>query len=200
MSTPETSRIDPAMLELFQAEMDTHIPVLDQGLLALEKNQAGAREIEAMMRAAHSIKGAARIVGIEQAVRVSHVMEDCFTGAKEGRIALSSEAVDVLLQGVDILQRICASAGGSTITETSLAELLAQLTSLKNGEPPAPRTGTEPAATTSSGSAQLVAATVRRDEPGITLPAVFDDASVMSIRREMLDTLALRPGRIYLDF
>jgi len=70
MATFDLSQLDPAMLELFQAEMDTHIPVLDQGLLALEKGQAGDREIEAMMRAAHSIKGAARIVGIEPAVRV----------------------------------------------------------------------------------------------------------------------------------
>jgi two-component system sensor histidine kinase and response regulator WspE len=200
MSTPETSQIDPAMLELFQAEMDTHIPVLDQGLLALEKNQAGAREIEAMMRAAHSIKGAARIVGIEPAVRVSHVMEDCFTAAKEARIALNSDAVDVLLQGVDALQRICSPAGGATIREASLAELLARLTSLKNGEPAAPAAATEPTPAAVWGSAQLVAATVHRDEPGITLPAVFDDASIASLRREMLDTLALGPRRIHFDF
>jgi anti-anti-sigma regulatory factor len=46
----------------------------------------------------------------------------------------------------------------------------------------------------------LVAAAVRRDEPGITLPAIFDDASSSLIRREILDTLALRPGHIHLDF
>src|SRR5262249_59181440 len=97
MSASESPQIDPAMLELFQAEMDTHIPVLNEGLLALEKGQAGAKEIEAMMRAAHSIKGAARIVGIEPAVRVSHVMEDCFTAAKESRITLTSDNREGLL-------------------------------------------------------------------------------------------------------
>ncbi|HEX4797124.1 MAG TPA: Hpt domain-containing protein, partial [Humisphaera sp.] len=85
MSASGSFEIEPAMLELFQAEMDTHIPVLNEGLLALEKNQAGGREIEGMMRAAHSIKGAAKIVGIEPAVRVAHAMEDCFTAAKESR-------------------------------------------------------------------------------------------------------------------
>ena len=30
------------------------------------------------MRAAHSLKGAARIVGLDAAVRVAHAMEDCF--------------------------------------------------------------------------------------------------------------------------
>src|SRR3954466_6162554 len=107
LGTFDASKLDPAMLELFQAEMDTHIPVLNEGLLALEKGQAGDREIEAMMRAAHSIKGAAKIVGIEPAVRISHAMEDCFTAAKEKTVVLSSDAVDTLLQGVDALQRIC---------------------------------------------------------------------------------------------
>src|SRR5512136_1847206 len=100
------ANVDPALLELFQAEMDTHIPVLSQGLLELEKGRGGEQEIAGMMRAAHSIKGAARIVGIEAAVRLAHAMEDCFTAAKEARIRLTSEAVDVLLQGVDALQRI----------------------------------------------------------------------------------------------
>jgi two-component system sensor histidine kinase and response regulator WspE len=98
MGTFEAFQIDPAMLELFQAEMDAHIPALNQGLLALEKSEAGARELEAMMRAAHSIKGAARIVGIEPAVRIAHVMEDCFTAAKDKRIELCSDSMDVLLQ------------------------------------------------------------------------------------------------------
>src|SRR5215469_15699425 len=125
------SQIDPSMLELFQAEMDTHIPVLNEGLLALEKGQAGSREIEGMMRAAHSIKGAARIVGIEPAVRVAHAMEDCFTAAKENRISLTSDAVDVLLVGVDALQRICSPAASEPIDEPALADLLKKLAHLK---------------------------------------------------------------------
>jgi len=196
----DSPQIDPAMLELFQAEMDTHIPVLNEGLLALEKGQAGAQEIEAMMRAAHSIKGAARIVGIEPAVRVSHVMEDCFTAAKNGQIALSSEAVDTLLEGVDALQRICSPASGDPLTESSLAGLIQALTTLKSGQIPvktahAPQENVEAVETRS-----LVAATVHRDEPSVTLPAVFDERTSESLRRELLDTLSLGPARIELDF
>src|SRR4029079_5383044 len=124
MGTFEAFQIDPAMLELFQAEMDAHIPALNQGLLALEKSEAGARELEAMMRAAHSIKGAARIVGMDPAVRIAHVMEDCFTAAKDKRIELSSDSMDVLLQGVDALQRVCSPQEGAALTEAALQELL----------------------------------------------------------------------------
>ena len=36
------------------------------------------------MRAAHSLKGAARIVGLTVGVRVAHAMEDCFVAAQQG--------------------------------------------------------------------------------------------------------------------
>src|SRR3970040_83853 len=88
---------DPALLELFRAELDTHIPVLSDGLLAIEKGLAHEQTVAGMMRAAHSIKGAARIVGLEKAVRLAHAMEDCFTAAKDQQIVLKSAAVDVLL-------------------------------------------------------------------------------------------------------
>jgi chemotaxis protein histidine kinase CheA len=130
--------VDPALLDLFRAEMDAHVPVLSQGLLALEKGRAGDKDLEGMMRAAHSIKGAARIVGIEAAVRVAHVIEDCFSAAQGHRIALSSEAVDVLLQGVDALQRICSPQADSAMTEPSIQALLDRITAVRDGRPSPP--------------------------------------------------------------
>src|SRR5947199_10861084 len=59
-----------------------------------------------MMRAAHSIKGAARVVSVEPAVSVAHVMEDCFVEAQKGALTLLPADVDVLLRGVDLLGKI----------------------------------------------------------------------------------------------
>jgi len=185
------------MLELFQSEMDTHIPVLNEGLLAREKGQAGARELEGMMRAAHSIKGEARIVGIEPAVRVAHAMEDCFTAAKESRITLTSDAVDVLLVGVDALQRICSPMSEAPLTEEAIGELLGQLGPLKSGEMPAPK----PAA--SGAPPQQVpqaAASIAPEEPTIALPASFNDETCEAFRRELLEAMERAPQRIKLDF
>ena len=58
------------------------------------------------MRASHSIKGAARIVQIEPAVKIAHVMEDCFMAAMERTITITPNHIDFLLQGVDFLQSI----------------------------------------------------------------------------------------------
>ena len=58
------------------------------------------------MRAAHSLKGAARIVGLDAIVRVAHAMEDCFVEAQKGKLVLRPEHVDVLLRGVDMLAQV----------------------------------------------------------------------------------------------
>ncbi len=101
---PEQMR-DASLLELFQMEARSQVQVLNNGLLALEKDPAGMRHIEACMRAAHSLKGAARIVDLEPAVRVAHAMEDCLMAAQQMRLRLSPADIDALLQGADLLQR-----------------------------------------------------------------------------------------------
>ncbi|MCR8661997.1 hybrid sensor histidine kinase/response regulator [Pseudomonas carnis] len=103
--TPDQMR-DASLLELFSLEADAQTQVLSAGLLALERNPTQADQLEACMRAAHSLKGAARIVGVDAGVSVAHVMEDCLVIAQEGRLYLQPEHIDALLQGTDLLMRI----------------------------------------------------------------------------------------------
>ena len=95
-----------SMLELFKMEVESQANVLSDGLLNLEQDPADTTEIESMMRAAHSIKGAARMVGVDSAVKIAHVMEDCFVSAQEGTIVFSREHIDYLLKGVDTIKEI----------------------------------------------------------------------------------------------
>lgn len=103
--TPDQMR-DASLLELFSLEADAQTQVLSAGLLALERNPTQADQLEACMRAAHSLKGAARIVGVDAGVSVAHVMEDCLVSAQEARLYLQPEHIDALLQGTDLLMRI----------------------------------------------------------------------------------------------
>lgn len=97
------------MLELFRSEVESHSDMLTTSLLALEQ-EASASTLERMMRAAHSIKGAARIVQVAPAVEVAHVMEDCFVAAQKGTLVITPDDVDVMLKGVDLLARISAAS------------------------------------------------------------------------------------------
>ncbi|MEL4166443.1 hybrid sensor histidine kinase/response regulator [Pseudomonas sp. ZS001] len=109
--TPDQMR-DASLLELFSLEAEAQVQVLSAGLLALERDPTQVEHLESCMRAAHSLKGAARIVGVDAGVSVAHVMEDCLVSAQEGRLRLSAEHIDALLQGTDLLTRI-ATPGNS---------------------------------------------------------------------------------------
>src|ERR1035437_10240941 len=95
-----------SMLDMFRMEADSQAQTLTTGLLALERNPDAPDQTEACMRAAHSLKGAARIIGLSVGVKVAHAMEDCFVAVQQGRIKLRQRQTDLLLQGVDLLLRI----------------------------------------------------------------------------------------------
>jgi two-component system sensor histidine kinase and response regulator WspE len=96
----------PSLIDLFREEARTQARVLNDGLLALDRAPRDAAALEACMRAAHSLKGAARIVGVQVGVELAHAMEDCFVAAQEGRALLDPAWIDELLRGVDIVARI----------------------------------------------------------------------------------------------
>ena len=114
--TPEQMR-DASLLELFSLEAEAQTQVLSAGLLALERDPTLADQLESCMRAAHSLKGAARIVGVDAGVSVAHVMEDCLVSAQEGRLYLRPEHIDALLQGTDLLMRIATPANAPVPAE-----------------------------------------------------------------------------------
>ncbi|MFM9097125.1 MAG: Hpt domain-containing protein, partial [Phycisphaerales bacterium] len=97
-----------SMHELFRAEVETHCAALTDGLLALERTPEDVSVIAPLMRAAHSIKGAARIVGVDAAVTVAHHMEDTFVRIQKGQERTTRARIDQLLEGNDFLLRIAA--------------------------------------------------------------------------------------------
>lgn len=116
MSSPDLQQM--TMLELFRHEVESQVQVLNAGLLELERHAGDidpgqlAEPLEACMRAAHSLKGAARIITLNAGVNVAHVMEDCFVLAQQGKLSLRRRQIDALFKGVDLLVRIANAPGG----------------------------------------------------------------------------------------
>ena len=98
-----------SMRDLFRIDAESQTGALTSGLLALEKEPRRADQLEACMRAAHSLKGAASIVGIQPGVTAAHAMEDLFVAAQAGHVILGQSQIDLLLQGVDLLKAIAHS-------------------------------------------------------------------------------------------
>ena len=92
---------DLSMFDLFRLEVEAQVAVLSDELLSLDESPSSDKQLETLMRAAHSLKGAARMVSVEPLVKISHVMEDVFVAAQKGSVLLTSNDVDVLLSAVD---------------------------------------------------------------------------------------------------
>jgi chemotaxis protein histidine kinase CheA len=202
----EADLSDASLIDLFRSEVETHAEVLSTALLALERAPGDTSRINEMMRAAHSIKGASRIVGVDPAGRVAHFMEDCFVAAQKGSIQLSSGDVDALLRAVDLLERISAAtkdpdADLEKLFGGPVHDLVVELQAILIGRrdskavattpsQPAPATGAPPSepATTSKAS-----------EVTIAFPEILDSLAAEDIRRQLLSAIDSRVATIRLD-
>ncbi len=133
-----------SMLDLFRTEAETQAATLNEGLLALE-NGASAEVLESLMRAAHSMKGAARMVDVEPAVRVAHAMEDAFVAAQKGELVLEATHIDELLKATDLLSGIAEHAGDAAWLDQQAAAIDQAVERLRNLESLDTRRGDEAA-------------------------------------------------------
>jgi two-component system sensor histidine kinase and response regulator WspE len=97
---------DLDMSDLFRMEVETQSMILTNGLLKWEQGHDATEHLRELMRAAHSLKGAARIVGRKAAVRIAHAMEDCFVAAQKQKSTPSEALTNTLLAGIDLINRI----------------------------------------------------------------------------------------------
>jgi two-component system sensor histidine kinase and response regulator WspE len=105
---------DMSMMDLFRMEAENQCNQLSGNLLALEQDPTASDLLESLMRASHSVKGAARVVELHPAVQIAHAMEDVFVAAQEDKISLDQDGIDILLQGVDMLSTISQVADDET--------------------------------------------------------------------------------------
>jgi two-component system sensor histidine kinase and response regulator WspE len=92
--------IDNTMFEIFQIELDSQCRFLNQKLIEFEKNKDPAL-LDDLMRGAHSIKGAARVISITPLVKLAHAMEDTFVSAQTKIVQMTPERLDALFQVID---------------------------------------------------------------------------------------------------
>lgn len=121
--------LEPAMFELFREEVRAHSAALGAGLIELETDPGNLARIEPLMRAAHSLKGAARIVGIDLAVQLAHVLEESFVAAQAGSVRIGPEAIDSMLRAADVLAGLGNLADASALAswESEQAGTVAEL-------------------------------------------------------------------------
>src|SRR5262245_18984139 len=136
------------IMDLFRIEAETQTTLLTSILLELERGAPSSQQLETLMRAAHSLKGAARIVSLQPVVSVAHAMEDSFVSAQQGKLQIRQREIDLLLRGVDLLSKLAKDSQQATAA-TEVNEFVTALAAIGSGAPkplPAPPPPTAPPA------------------------------------------------------
>ena len=86
---------------MFAEEAEGRLATLSELLLELERNGADQELLSSVFREAHTLKGAAAVVGLADVLRVAHAMEEILEGLRRGDASATPELVDALLGAVD---------------------------------------------------------------------------------------------------
>src|SRR5690348_5239072 len=91
------------LLTQYREEADAHLLRLSQGIVALEQDPDNAPLLKEIFRAAHTIKGAAKMMGFNEISRVTHEMESVLAAMRDGELVLTPEISDVLFEAIDLV-------------------------------------------------------------------------------------------------
>lgn len=96
------------ILEGFVVESREHLSSIEDDFLLLEKGKGKLDKelVNKVFRAIHTIKGAAGFLGLEKIGELSHVMETLLSMIRSGETVPDSGMIDVLLEGVDLLNSL----------------------------------------------------------------------------------------------
>ena len=115
----------------FFEEAREHLAEMERLLLALDPTNPDTENVNAIFRAAHSIKGGANMFSLAEIAAVTHEMETVLDAARKARLRLSGAIIDTLLRGCDFVRAALAQAGADKPADgVRAAHITAQLRGL----------------------------------------------------------------------
>ncbi|MEO5348673.1 MAG: hybrid sensor histidine kinase/response regulator [Magnetococcus sp. YQC-3] len=127
---------DQELRELFAAESEEHLHQLESGLLHLEKHPDDVAMLKDLFREAHSLKGAARMLGVRDVETLAHHFEDFLGAASKGQRTFTSQDVDRLTHSLDDIRALVEEAVTGKPSPVTLPEALQRLTQPIDAAPP----------------------------------------------------------------
>ncbi|HVE99295.1 MAG TPA: hybrid sensor histidine kinase/response regulator [Mycobacteriales bacterium] len=126
---------DPELVATFRAEVEERLASLASGLLTLESNPRAREAVGGLFRDAHTVKGSAKMLGLDHVVSVAHLMEDLLGAVRDGRLSARADLIGLLLISCDAVGR---SMPGVTapLDRAALEPVVAALNSAIAGDDP----------------------------------------------------------------
>jgi two-component system chemotaxis sensor kinase CheA len=121
----------------FFEEAGEHLAEMERLLLELDTENPDAEGVNAIFRAAHSIKGGANMFALTDIAGVTHEMETVLDAARKAKLRLTGPIVDALLRGCDFVRDAVAKARADKPADAARAAAIGtELRSLTAPEAP----------------------------------------------------------------
>lgn len=128
------------MSQFFQVFFDEAEELLaekEKLLLAVDISSPDPEDLNAIFRAAHSIKGGASTFGLTDMTEVTHILESLLDKIRKGEMALTGEHVDAFLIAKDILKmQLDGHRLGTPVDQDAVADVRMLLQSLSQDAVP----------------------------------------------------------------
>lgn len=118
---------DVELRNLFKTSSEEHLHNLENGLMQLEKNSQDQATLEEVLREAHTLKGDARMLGVNDIETLIHQIEDIFVAVKKQEQVLTPQLCESLYQGLDAMRKIVREAVTGVDSGVNVFYVLAQL-------------------------------------------------------------------------
>ena len=112
--------------QVFFEETGEHLANMESLLLGLNVDDPDAEQLNAIFRAAHSIKGSSGTFGFTDLQDVTHILENLLDGVRKGEIVLRNDMIDAFLDAGDVLKNLLAAHQGEGAADRAAAEAICQ--------------------------------------------------------------------------
>ncbi len=112
-------------VQIFLEEANEHLTTMESGLLGIDLAAPDSESLNAIFRAAHSIKGGAGTFGFGDMADFTHTLETLLDHVRRGELALDEERLDACLRAVDLLRAMLERHQGGRDGEVGDADALA---------------------------------------------------------------------------
>lgn len=122
--------------QVFFEESEEHLAAMEALLLELDIEQPDPEQLNAIFRAAHSIKGSSGTFGFTDLTDVTHILETLLDRLRKNEIPLRADMVDAFLEAGDVLKTMLAGhRGDGGADPQTVAAVCARLKQLAEDRP-----------------------------------------------------------------
>ncbi len=118
--------LDPNNEELlkdFFLEAELQVETLEQNILTLENDPGNKEAVDEIFRAAHTLKGAAATVQMNELAEFTHLCEDVLDEIRSDKVTVNEGVVDTLLNAIDIIKAILESRKDGRVYEDDISQI-----------------------------------------------------------------------------